>query len=121
MTVIFHESVVNEQTTNSTTWVEMASKQGNLDTGMHMLWLSFEYGGDATNREVEVQVTVNGAQRRYDYHTPSKSGGFKGYGTFGIIDVLADATSYTIAVNMQVENAAQTGRIRNIELTVMKE
>ena len=120
MTVIFYESVESEQNFNTTTWVDVATKAGFLNDQPHWLWVFCEYGGTLTNREIEIRVTVNDVERAYDHHTPEKSNGYKSFTAFGQINPPAPDTLYTVKLQVQGENTAQTINVRRIRLMVMQ-
>jgi len=122
LTVIFYENVESEQNHSGqgATWIDVASKSGLLNARPHWLYFNSEYGGNATNREVEIRVTINDVERGYDYHTPEISGWFKSFTAVGFIEPPTDATSYTIKLQVRA-HTAQTINVRRIRLMVMQE
>lgn len=119
MTLIFYDSVENEQSFTTTAWIQVASKTGHLNTTENLIWLSAEYCATAANKEVGIRVLVNGNEVSFDYHTCTLANQYRKFCDFGLL--AATDGQYTISVEVRALTAGVTVKVRRIRLAVMQQ
>jgi hypothetical protein len=122
MTLIFYEKNESVQSQLGTSWLSALFKSGTLNTDeAHLVWVYAEYGGDLTNREVQIQVLLDGVERGQDYHTPVVSGEYKAFCVFGLIETGGIEESHSVEIRVRGGHSSQTVNVRRVRLAVMQE
>ena len=121
MTVIFYASAESPSSTVSTSWVDHVSKSGLLNARKHWLWVYAEYGGNNTNRNVAIRVTVNGSEIAFDYHEPSVSGEYQAFMTMYELDSPTNDFPCNVVLQYVAQSIPQTALIRRARLMLMQE
>lgn len=119
MTLMFYDSVLQEQQVTSVNWIEIASKTGHLNARENLVWVSAEYTGTATNRDLFIQVKVDGQVVSNDYFRPSVSGEYRKFCDFGLF--LATEGEHTISLEGKIGSAGTVLTVRRIRLAIMQE
>jgi len=119
MTIMFYETLEDVQSETTSTWIEVASKTGNLRVTGNFLQLYAEYGGASSNKDVGIRVLINGVEKGFDYHTPSIAGQYQAFSVFGIIEPSVEG-EYTISIEVRALGTGQTVNVRRIRLMVQQ-
>lgn len=119
MTVIFYGSDESEEAVSSTSWIQVASVSGEVDTNSeHMLWVNCEYAGMNVGEVVGVRVLIDGVERGVDHFNPVLSGQFRTFSPFGMI-VFSEGI-HTVSLEARCLDISQTVKVRRKRLLVMK-
>ena len=99
---------------------------GLVRSWMRRFIVSFgwRYGGSSTDYAVQIRLLVDGNEVTSDYHTPSMTaslGAYKMKNYHGVFTPPAGVNSYSIEVQVRVENASQTVTVRDLALSVVQE
>jgi len=119
MTIMFYESLEDDQSYPVSTWTQVASKTGTLRVTGNFLQLYAEYGGVSSNKDVGIRVLINGVEKGFDYHTPTIAGQYQSFSVFGIIEPTVEG-EYTISLEVRALGTGQTVNVRRIRLMVMQ-
>jgi len=122
MTLIFYEKNESEQSQLGTSWLSALFKSGTLNADeAHLVWVYAEYSGELTNREVQIQVLLDGVERGVDYHTPAVAHEYKAFTAFGLIETGGVEESHSVEVRVRGGHSSQTVYVRRVRLAVMQE
>ena len=120
MSVMFYENSPNEiGPVTATEWTEVATKSGNLNATDNFIFVSCEYSGTLTNRNVGIRVLVDGVEAGFDHFVPTIADQYRKYSDFGMLG-LAEPGSHTISLEARILGAGQSMMVRRIRLMVMQ-
>lgn len=120
MTLIDNGKVNGDTSYSNTSWTEVLSTTVNLRR-INIVNFCFEYGGEATNRDVGIRLTVDGAEVMQDYHEPSRANGYRTVNFCTLVEAPEDLTSYTIALEAIVESSPQVVHVRRKSFWIMQQ
>jgi len=120
MTLVDSGKVDGDTSYSSTSWSEVLSTTVNLRR-TNIVCFCFEYGGEVTNRDVGVRLTVDGAEVTQDYHEPSRINGYVTRTFSVLVEAPEDLTSYMIALEAIVESAPQVVHVRRKSFWIMQQ
>ena len=120
MTLVDSGKIDGDTSYTDTGWTEVLSTTVNLRR-TNIVNFCFEYGGEATNRDVGVRLTVNGAEVMQDYHEPSRANGYVTVNFSVLVEAPEDLTSYTVALEAVVESSPQVVHVRRKSFWIMQQ
>jgi hypothetical protein len=113
---------IDDETTHSnTTWETILTRVVAL-SGINIMWIGAEYGGEVTNRDVGMRVMIDNVEVWQDYHQPSRANGFKLFAPPAlIIDAPSTEQVYTIRLQGIIESSPQVLHVRRKNLMILQE
>lgn len=117
MSIMMYDSFEGDQSFETQTWTQVATKSGNLNVTGNFIHISAEYGGSAAGIDVGIRVLLDGVERSFDYHRPSLANQYRKFCDFGIYTP-AEAGSHTITLEVRALSSGQTVLVRRIRIMV---
>lgn len=121
MTLMFYDSIPQEQQVTSINWTQVASKTGILHADReYLIWVSAEYAGSSLSKDVGIRVLVDGVEVSFDYHKPTLINQYKKFCDFGLFRPTTEG-DHTISMEVRALSSGVTLIVRRIRLAVMQE